>query len=497
MNTDGLHTWSDIIKNYVNTLEEGDKKLSYVNELVSIFLSKKLISAKATSDAEQADFTKLQNKILKTKVTAANRPKFESYYCILRDRGQIEDFSKDIEFISNKNNFVNIWICRSVELSEGVVPGTHIAKLSHSSSAGSSILDRNDIKDNRYLTTSSLAKEIIDGTYPDARLSKQVKFLLLENKGSKLFDEILKGNYSVFSGLENSSDELDSWGGKYTAYLTRPPKTDFLLKQLYFPVENNYHLLSLLPSSSLAQKFYGNHFAKDVRKTKEKTNKARLSEIYAKDLSIRLPSVARLLVTQSQPQNVSVLNGSRGGAIRLLSSQPPTWKSQIKPPINSKSWFDRGVPFSAIKEDIEYLRSFFLRFEQLNLSTKDPKKWIWLTTWGCRILSNVLFYAESIQNLPSGWSCALDVKLKLEQQYFLDPYRTDEVFSKAKEVSDWQNVVAIDFARWLNRKIQGNEKKFTPLAEHTKLWKELMLRQLREQNQMVKAVLAAKKDEQA
>ncbi|GAC34440.1 type I-F CRISPR-associated protein Csy1 [Paraglaciecola polaris] len=199
-----------------------------MDELISIFLSKKLLTAKATNEEEKIEFIKLKSKVLKTKVTAANRPTFENFYCTLRDRGQIEDFSKDIDFISNKNNFVNIWICRTVELSEGVVPGTHIAKLSHSSSAGSSILDRSNIKDNRYLTTSSLAKEIVDGTYPDARLSKQVKFLLLEHKGIKLFDEILKGNYSVFSGLENNSDELKSWGKNTPrTYLNH-------LKQIFF-----------------------------------------------------------------------------------------------------------------------------------------------------------------------------------------------------------------------------------------------------------------------
>ena len=496
MNTGEMHSWSDIIKDYINTLEENDKKSSYVDQLISIFLSKQLLTAKTENNEEQSELYQLINKITKTTATAKNRSKFEDFYQILRNRKQIEDFSKDIKFIRNKNNFFNIWICRSIELSEGVIPGTHIAKLSHPSSAGSSILDRSNIKDNRHLTTSALAKEIVDGTYPDAKFSKQAKFLLLEHKGCRLFDEILKGNYSVFSGLEDSSEELHSWGRKYTAYLTQQPKTDFLLKQLYFPVKNNYHLLSLLPSSSLIQKIYDSQFSKDVRKDNKKTNQARQSEKYLTDLSLRLPNVTRLLVTQSQPQNVSVLNGKRGGAIRLLSSHPPTWQSQLKPPTNRKSWFDRGVPLNVIKEDIKYLRSFLLRFEQLNLSTKDPKKRSWLIKWANNIISNVLFHAEAIQNLSAGWSNTSTIKLKLEQQYFLDPYRADVAFQNTKESSDWQNIVATDFAQWLNRKIQRQDKKFTPQAEHTKLWKELMLVQLREHNQMVKAVLAAGKEVQ-
>jgi len=490
-------TWTHVIRDYISRLSEEDKKESYVDELVSIFLAKHLMNAATENQKEQIELEKIKRKISKTKVTAAQRPTFENFYHTLRDRNQIEDYSREISLLANKNDFFNIWICRSVELSEGAFPGTHIAKLSHSSTTGSSFLDRSEIVDKKYLTTSTLNRELIDGTYPDAKLSKQVKFLLLECGESKLFDEILKQNYSVFSGLEESKDELEYWGKKYTSFLTKKPKTDFLLKQLYFPIGINYQLLSVLPSSSLTQKIYDIHFSKEARKANEKLQKLRRSEKYSGQISIRLPFVARLLVTQSQPQNASVLNGSRGGAIRVFSSSPPKWKSQTKPPLHFKSWFDRGVPFSTIKEDIEFLRNFVLRFEQIELSTKDPKKQRWLIKWGRSVLSNVMFYAETIQNLPSGWSNVpiSEIKLKPEQQYFLDPYRIDSDFQAAKEASDWQNVVASDFAQWLNRKIQGRDKKVTPQPEHTKLWRALMLEQLREQTEMVNAVIAANREE--
>ncbi|WP_188151015.1 type I-F CRISPR-associated protein Csy1 [Teredinibacter waterburyi] len=496
MNIDKNTEWSNVIKAYIESLEEGDKKNSYVDELISIYLSKRLLNAKSNKNDEQVELCKLKNKITKVKVTAAQRPTYEGFYRVLREREQIEDCSKDIAFIGNKNNFFNIWMCRSVELSEGVVPGTHIARLSHSSSTGSSFLDRNCVQDKKYMTTSALGKEIVDGTYPDAKLSKQAKFLLLEYEGNRLFDELMKGNYSVFSGLEESSEELEYWGKTYTSFLSQKPQTDFLLKQLYFPVKNNYHLLTVLLSSSLVQRIYNSHFSKDARKANEQSQKARQSDRYSDQLSIRLPSVARLLVTQSQPQNVSVLNGSRGGAVRVFSSLPPTWENQIKPPVHNKSWFDRGIPSSVIKHDIEYLRTFLLRFERIDLSTKDPKKRDWLIKWGSQILSSVMFYAEGIQNLPAGWTSELGVKLKQEHQYFLDPYRIDCSFQSAKAVSDWQSVIAGDFAKWLNRKIQGKDKKFTPQPEHTKLWSSLMLEQLREHNEMVKVVVAANREEQ-
>lgn len=490
MNREQFQSWSDVIVNYIESLDENDKKATYVNELVSMFLSKKLMQAKAKNKKDQIGLSKLLNQINKIKVTAKNRTKLESFYNLLYEKEQIEDLSKEINFINTKKSFPNIWICRSVELGDGVIPGTHIAKLSHPSSNASSILDRSKIKNNRYLTTSSLTREIIDGTYPDARLSRQVKFLLLEHNGSRLFDEILQRNSSVFYGLEDNDEELEIWMEKLINHLSQKPKTDLLSKQIYFPVANDYHLLSQLPSSSLNHKIYDSHFSKDIRKVKAKVQKARQNEKYSTDLSNRIPYVARLLVTQSQPQNVSVLNGKRGGAIRLFSSSPPTWKNQLKPPINVKSWFDRGIPLDIIKQDLIRLRNFILRFEQLNISTKDPKKRNWLIKWGNEILSNILIYAEAIQNLPPGWTDTPKIKLKIQQQYFLDPYRADESFQKAKKAHDWEKIIASDFARWLNRKIQGRDKKFTPLPEHTKLWEELMLNQLREHNQMIRTILA-------
>jgi CRISPR-associated protein Csy1 len=287
--------------------------------------------------------------------------------------------------------------------------------------------------------------------------------------------------------------------------IDKPDKTtDSLSKQIYFPVNQqpskskDWHLLSVLASSALAQDIFNNTGSKDFNdKNRELRGRYSLKSLYSTEKIIDFPNKATLMVTQSSHQNTSILNGKRSGRLFLLAAQPPTWQNQLKPPINRKSWFDYGVPLRAVNEDIQYLSSFLLRFEQLNLSTKDPKKRGWLIKWGKTTLSNVLFYAESIQNLTSGWSSTPGIKLKPEQQYFLDPYRTDIAFQNAKAASDWQNVVASDFAQWLNRKIQGVDKKFTPQAEHTKLWKDLMMMQLREQSQMVAAVLAKNKEEQA
>jgi len=96
------------------------------------------------------------------------------------------------------------------------------------------------------------------------------------------------------------------------------------------------------------------------------------------------------------------------------------------------------------------------------------------------IIDEFIFYAGTIQNLPSGWSAMEDIKLKQEHQYFLDPYRSDEEFQAARQCCHWQAVVCADFAQWLNRQLRGKDKQFTPQKEHTRLWKQLLETPLRE-----------------
>ena len=126
-----------------------------------------------------------------------------------------------------------------------------------------------------------------------------------------------------------------------------------------------------------------------------------------------------------------------------------------------------------------------IRFEKIGLSTRDPKKKKWIDGWVSNIIDEVLLYAASIQNLPSGWSNTENIKLKQEHQYFLDPYRDDEPFQKARQSTDWQAVICRDFANWLNKKLTGKDKKFTPQREHTGIWKDIMKEELREHMQLI------------
>jgi CRISPR-associated protein Csy1 len=328
----------------------------------------------------------------------------------------------------------------------------------------------------QYLSTNNLKKIDRDGAYANADLSKQVKFLMLKYNANSLTDE-LKDALLEFSDNEH---ELTNWLMRFQAILKPSLKSDSLAKQIYFPLDGgDYHLLTILKPSSLIHAIFQKYFEKSAKKQWDTLRKLKSKEKYNQESLKQLVNVAKVATTLSQPQNVSVLNGKRGGFIRLITTQPPTWQTSLKSPVTKNSLFDSMPMNPALREDIDYLRGFLLRFERIELSFKDPKKMAWIERWVNRIVDEVFAYCASIQNLSSGWTQSEDMKLKPEHRYFLDPYRKDDAFQAARKTNEWQAVVCDDFSRWLNHKLRGKDRAFTPQAEHTRIWKNLMQDELR------------------
>lgn len=476
-----FENWEGVIKNYIDSLDDNSKKTEYLDELISRFYKANLLSI---DDIETTDFKQDIKKIHKIKPTAKSKLKLKKYYDSYDSNQTIVASLSAYKKLLRKNSFYNIWICKAINEGFGVYPATHVAKLTHSMSQALSIVDNTINDKNTHLSTISLNQLIVDGAYPNAASSKIAKFLLLKHDGNLLSECILNKN-NILSNFSESVEELDFWTKVLKTNLSPKPSSDFL-KQVYFPIADDYHLLMILKSSALIQNIFNKFFEKSARKERDKILKIIANKKYLTNYHENIVGAAKIFTVSSQPQNVSVLSGSRSGAIRLFSTQPPTWESQLKPPIYKKSLFDNLSNFQ-INEDINYLREFLLRFKHLDLSIKDPKRYAHLVRWVESIIDGVIFYANSIQKIPASWSADKNIKLAKEHQYFLDPYRVDEEFQARYIATDWQTVICDDFAAWLNRKLVGKDKQFTPQAEHTRLWKKLFKPALREDIESIKA----------
>lgn len=394
----------------------------------------------------------------------------------------------------------HIWIAKAAEGASSVKFATHVSKLTHSKIDSPSFYDQIFSQKEGILATSDLKEKIIDGAVSGNQFAPVFQFLDLALNGNKLISVFNDESNTVLQSFAKEPEDLRLWNTGFKRSLADSKvSSHFLAKQVYFSIIpkdplslNSYHLLCNVKSSSLAHAIF-----EKIPKTGQKN----IKKIYDKNKYTKLPKTsflgrATIKVTASNHGNASQLNGKRGGKIELFSSLPPNWESQLKPPIYYTSLFYGGFKYYKVKELIVFLRDFLIRFNKLNLSINDPKKKKWIDGWVNNILDEVLLYAISIQNLPAGWSNTESIRLKDEHQYFLDPYRDDEIFKKARQSTDWQAVICSDFANWLNGRLKGKDKKFTPQREHTRMWKSIMAKELREHTQMIDANIKFQNREQ-
>ncbi len=408
---------------------------------------------------------------------------------------QLENISKVRKKYENKAEEIRgehqpaVWLDTYAGYACGVKFATHVAKLTHSSisNASSFYIHHNPSFEQGllYLTTESLANPDVDVAIDDAKYTPVDKLLKLEIEGKSIASYLAEQDATPFKYLAKSQQQLENWITQFSSvWKTDRLASHALAKQIYFPISDcllRYHLLCNVKSSSLAQIIHLRLRAFDKKQYKLKEKKK-----FSKDYFTQYPHKAKLALTsRDAAKNVSPLNSERAGKITLLSALPPIWQPQLKAPIQNKSLFDESSIYWQSKTDIDYLRDFLLRFEQIELSIKHPKRKKWIEDWIDNIIDEVFYYVSSIHQIPAGWSSEVNIRLKIEYQYLLDPYRSDEPFQLARQASDWHFVICGDFAKWLNRRLVGKDKQFTPQEMHTRMWHKLFENALREFNNTI------------
>lgn len=397
---------------------------------------------------------------------------------------------KKLEFNNLKSHPEEIteWIDKAaatnIAVGSRIIKTTHPLKFSHSSAPNDGVLIEHEDQ-LPLLTTASIPNDskVFDMAHNNGALISISRFLALTYDGDAIYDLIFANDFSFLEGLYQNKEQLEAWKSGFLRLIEkRNMKSASFTKQVYFPVDiDSYHLLSPLTSSTLAESIFTKITDAKYRKRSERF-------VGGSGLNYRLTipksKTAFIRVGGNNPQNVSMLNRGRNfklykdskssfGVYSVVSSAPPVWQSQLKPPIYTNSFFYELSKNDEVKENIQYLTDFLIRFENLQLSIKDPKRMRWLVEWVENLVDEVLVYVKSIQALPAGWSAIEGVKLKVEHQVLLDCRRQDEQFLEMKNTNDWQAVVIQDFANWLNSQLTKVNDQFTPQDSHSKLWKRI------------------------
>jgi CRISPR-associated protein Csy1 len=361
---------------------------------------------------------------------------------------------------------------------------THAAKFTHGDSKSSSIFTQTEAEDG-YLSTSTLTKPAVDAVGNAAALDV-AKLLQTEVDGDSLLACLKRNDHLALKELAESDEQLALWVDDFSrALTTREPTSHRLAKQVYVPVDEGYHILNPLFSSSLAQAMHQRMVALRFSEESKAARKARRDKKWHPEPLVIFPNTAVMNFGGTKPQNISALNSSRGGRVWLLSSAAPQWEVQNKPPYGSKTIFGQG-PFE------RNTRKIRRRLTDLLIKTGDNKN-VAIRKQRDRYIDeiiDILFsLAADIQRRDwASWTQDEKCLLKEHQKLWLDPWRaeTDEAFFNERDKADWQDAVADDFALWLNSHLRRAELQVGQTERREWQTKPLFSRRLREMEQAIR-----------
>jgi len=326
---------------------------------------------------------------------------------------------------------------------------THAAKFTHGDSKSSSIFNE-AVAQEGYLSSAALS-----GLEPDAVGNAAVLDVakLLQTRaegGDSLLASLKRGDHSALAAFTDDVVQLNEWVAGFThAFTPGEPASHKLAKQGYFPVGDDYHLISPLFATSLAhamhQKMVSLRFGDDVKAIW----KARRDKTWHLTPLTLFPDSAEMHFGGTKPQNISYLNSVRGGRLWLLSCQPPQWKRVEKPPTTLRSIFTSGGQFDRrANSTLQLLVSLLTKTgDYTSFRIRDARDG-YINT-----LIDLLFdvVAQLQHEIWQNWTLNCP-DLKPHQQLWLDPWRTqtDDAFRLERDKDDWQTSVAEDFALWLN-----------------------------------------------
>ncbi|QDI08358.1 CRISPR-associated protein Csy1 [Klebsiella electrica] len=365
---------------------------------------------------------------------------------------------------------------------------THAAKFTHGDSKSSSIFSE-AVAQEGYLSSATMSGLEPDAVGNAAALDVAKLLQMRIENGDSLLASLKRDDRSPLAAFTDDAAELAEWvSGFSRAFTPGEPASHKLAKQGYFPVGDDYRLLSPLFATSLAhavhQRMIALRFGDDVKAIW----KARREKTWHPTPLTLFPDAAEMHFGGTKPQNISYLNSVRGGRTWLLSCQPPQWKRAEKKPTNLRSVFTFGGQFDRrANGKLQLLVSLLTRTGDYTSFRIREARDEYIDA-----LIDLLFDVVSDLQRETWQNWTLDCpELKAHQQLWLDPWRTktDEAFRLERDKDDWQAKVAEDFALWLNARLRKALPDVGAVEKHEWETRERLRTNLREMEKIIQEAL--------
>lgn len=257
---------------------------------------------------------------------------------------------------------------------------------------------------------------------------------------------------SVLAHFEEATDELKQLLGADEATFQQwrsgllqikgradEVKTHTNVKQVYFPVEDGYHLLSVLYPSGLMtehrERIRQMKFSDAAKAAREARKKG---ECHAQGFA-DMPGLLTQNFGGTKPQNISKLNSNNGGQAWLMPCLPPVLEQDyLRLP---KTDFFKGLYTNdaALKNTLGALHKLlYADYNNVGIRRNRQYRLGQLFEW-------VLMRAALLQQQTAGWSNADGFQLPMVQKLWLDA----AYFEAREQHDDWQHSIARQLSEWV------------------------------------------------
>ncbi len=360
----------------------------------------------------------------------------------LKPNSSEEDKQGFTQKASEKYDLEN-WLIDASQRAKQLSLTSHPAKFVHPNAKTSSIIV-DAKKDNDGLLRSGNVEVELDAFGNAAALDVE-KFLRIKLADKNtVFQHLEQNTETIKQQFKTGNTEFEKIReGFMQIKLSDLEQTSEKLKQVYFPVGNDYHLLSILNASGiifkLKQKVNALRFSEENKALREELKKAKPSQAEGKIVEIYdLTSVG---YGGTQAQNISTLNAQNRGISLLLSSMPPTLeKRQTQPP--KTDFFNDCLWEGLFKRDFEQFHQV-LSWRKNNKEVRDMRDDIVLNS-----ITKLKRLIDNIRGISVSWSdsetydgLVVWQKIWLDDQYI-------EIRNDKKQNNDYLSKAQSFFANW-------------------------------------------------
>lgn len=351
-----------------------------------------------------------------------------------------EEEQLEVKQLAEEAFAVETWLPNAAKRAGQLSLVSHPGKFSHPSAKTSSIIASCERREDGFVRTGNVESEL--DVFGNAAALDVYKFLFLKMQNGKTVLENLEDKttevQTQFTLTTASFEEIHSGllaikKDDVTSY-----QTSGKVKQVYFPVDNDYHLLSILTPSGLMfkskERINAIRFSDQSKQAREAKRK---NEIDNEGFS-ELYNLSVIGYGGTKPQNISMLNSQNFGQSYLLQCLPPTLQKRTIT-LPKKNFFTNTLNPWVYKGSFEsFHRLIFSDYNNVDIRRGRDNTIHF-------IISQVIERMWTVRQFEQGWSEGeLFTNLPTYQKQWLDSKYAEE----REENDEILEKITKDLARW-------------------------------------------------